>query len=191
LEIIKYIQQKVDANLDDKMDGKVYIKFDKFGNVVNSGAIKQTISGTANSGTLNITTPIQQQDGNYLFIIRDSTGKIVDTLSRNVLNGNLTEQIVSEKLVDGQMYTMEIASSTQEVVPTGMEFDTQNISSTVSGQLTRNFTVQYVVENIDGTSTGVAAQDITASGTQSVSDASLIAGNNTESNNDQWEDVWV
>nr|MBP8657912.1 flagellar hook-basal body complex protein [Fervidobacterium sp.] len=130
---------KIDANLDDKMDGKVYIKFDKFGNVVSSGAIKQTMSGTANLGVLNITTPIQQQDGNYLFIIRDSTGKIVDTLSRNVVNGNLTEQIISEKFVDGQTYTMEVASSTQEVMPSDMEFDFQNVSSTVSGQLTRNF----------------------------------------------------
>lgn len=167
---------KIDANLDDKMDGKVYIKFDKFGNVVSSGAIKQTISGTANLGVLNITTPVQQQDGNYLFIIRDSTGKIVDTLSRNVLDGNLTEQMISEKLVDGQTYTIEVASSTQEVMPSDMEFDFQNVSSTVSGQLTRNFTVQYVVENMDGTPTAIAAQDINAAGTQNISDPSLIAG---------------
>ncbi|MEN6515565.1 MAG: flagellar hook-basal body complex protein, partial [Fervidobacterium sp.] len=39
-----------------------------------------------------------------------------------------------------------------------------------------NFTVQYVVENMDGTPTAIAPQDITAAGTQNISDASLIAG---------------
>ncbi|HOQ39375.1 MAG TPA: flagellar hook-basal body complex protein [Fervidobacterium sp.] len=167
---------KVDANLDDKSDGRIYMKFDKFGNVVSSGAIKQTVTGTASSGTLTITTPIQQQDGNYLFIIRDSTGKIVDTLSRNVLNQHLTEVINSEKLVNGETYTVEVASSTQEVMPPNMEFDSQVVSSASAGELSRNFTVQYMIENIDGTPTTVAAQDISAHGTQSITDASLVAG---------------
>lgn len=167
---------KIDANLDDKVDGKVYIKFDKFGNVVNAGAIKQKLSGTASGGALTLTNPIQQQDGNYLFIIRDSNGKIVDTLSRNVLNGSVTEAITSEKLVDGQTYSVEIAASTQEVVPLDMQFDYQTVASTANGQLSNNFTVQYVVENLDGTPVAIAPQNITSSGTQSISDAALTPG---------------
>lgn len=166
---------KIDANLDDKIDGKVYIKFDKFGNVVNAGAIKQKLVGTATGGAITLTDPIQQQDGNYLFIIRDSGGRIVDTLSRNVLNGAVTEAISSEKLVDGQTYSVEIAASTQEIAPLGLELDSANVASTVDGQLTRNYTVKYYVENLDGTSTGLSA-DINASGTQSLSSASLQAG---------------
>lgn len=167
---------KIDANLDDKVDGKVYIKFDKFGNVVNAGAIKQKLSGTASGGALTLTNPIQQQDGNYLFIIRDSNGKIVDTLSRNVLNGLVTEAITSEKLVDGQTYSVEIAASTQEVVPLDMQFDYQTVASTTNRQLSSNFTVQYVVENLDGTPVAIAPQNITSAGTQSISDAALTPG---------------
>jgi len=166
---------KIDANLDDKIDGKFYIKFDKFGNVVNAGAIKQKLTGTAASASLTLTEPIQQQDGNYLFIIRDSDGKIVDTLSRNVLNGAVTEAITSEKLIDGQTYSVEIAASTQEVAPLDLELDSANVASTVNGQLTRNYTVKYHVEKLDGTPTGLSA-DITSAGTQSLTDATLEAG---------------
>ncbi|MEJ5257901.1 MAG: flagellar hook-basal body complex protein [Fervidobacterium sp.] len=168
-------QGKIDANIDDKIDGKIYMKFDKFGNIVNAGAIKQKLTGTASSGAISLTDPIQQQDGNYLFIIRDSSGKIVDTLSRNVLNGAVTEAITSEKLINGQTYTVEIAASTQEVAPIGLEFDSSNVASTVNGQITRNYTVRYYIENLDGTSTGLSA-DINSAGTQSLSDASLVAG---------------
>ncbi|WP_249741789.1 flagellar hook-basal body complex protein [Fervidobacterium pennivorans] len=168
---------KIDANLDDKIDGKIYIKFDKFGNVVSAGAIKQKLSGTASSGTITLTEPIQQQDGNYLFIIRDSQGRIVDTLSRNVLNGSVTEAIASEKLIDGQTYFVEIAASTQEVAPLDLELDSANVASTTAGQLTRNYTVQYVIENLDGTLVaGIAPQDINSAGTQSLTDANLVAG---------------
>ncbi|MCX7653674.1 MAG: flagellar hook-basal body complex protein [Fervidobacterium sp.] len=167
---------KIDANLDDKIDGKIFIKFDKFGNVVNAGAIKQKLSGTASNGVLSITTPIQQQDGNYLFIIRDNTGRIVDTISRNVLNGTTTESITSEKLQNGATYFVEIAASTQEIVPLGLQFDYQTISSNTNGQLSRNFTVQYIVENLDGTPTTVPAQNINAPGTQSVTSNALTPG---------------
>lgn len=168
---------KVDANLDDKLDGKIFMKFDKFGNVVNAGAIKQKISGVASGGALNITTPIQQQDGNYLFIIRDSTGKIVDTVSRNVLAGVATEPITSEKLVDTQTYFVEIAASTQEVAPLNLQFFTQPLTAATNGQLTGSFTVQYIVENLDGTPvTGISAQDITTAGTQTLTNAALSAG---------------
>ncbi|WP_448375217.1 flagellar hook-basal body complex protein [Fervidobacterium sp.] len=166
---------KIDANLDDKIDGKVFIKFDKFGNVVNAGAIKQKLTGTAASASLTLTEPIQQQDGNYLFIIRDSDGRIVDTLSRNVLNGAVTEAITSEKLIDGQTYSVEIAASTQEIAPLDLELDSANVASTVNGQLTRNYTVKYHVEKLDGTPTGLSA-DITSAGTQSLTDATLEAG---------------
>ncbi len=167
---------KIDANLDDKVDGKVYIKFDKFGNVVNAGAIKQKLSGTASGGALTLTNPIQQQDGNYLFIIRDSNGRIVDTLSRNVLNGSVTEAITSEKLIDGQTYKVEIAASTQEVVPLDMQFDYRTVAATANGQLSNNFTVQYVIENLDGTPVAIAPQNITSAGTQTISDAALTPG---------------
>ncbi|MGC8819952.1 MAG: flagellar hook-basal body complex protein [Fervidobacterium sp.] len=167
---------KIDANLDDKLDGKVYMKFDKFGNVVSAGAIKQKLSGTASGGTLTLTNPIQQQDGNYLFIIRDSNGKIIDTLSRNVLNGSVTEAITSEKLIDGNTYSVEIAASTQEVSPVDTQFDYQTTTSPANGQLSRNFIVQYIVENLDGTPTTLAPQDITAAGTQTIADASLVPG---------------
>ncbi|MFN3692217.1 MAG: flagellar hook-basal body complex protein, partial [Fervidobacterium sp.] len=167
---------KIDANLDDKLDGKVFMKFDKFGNVVNAGAIKQKLSGNASGGYLTLTDPIQQQDGNYLFIIRDGNGKIVDTISRNVLNGTVTEPITSEKLVNGQPYFVEIAASTQEITPLDMQFDYQTVSSTADGQLSRSFSVQYIVENLDGTPTGLTPQSITTAGTQNLSDPALIPG---------------
>lgn len=172
---------KVDANLDDKIDGRVYIKFDKFGNVVNAGAIKQTITATAaNGGVLDLRNAgIQLQDGNYLLIIREmdangNKGKILETVTRNIFNGGIPELVTSERLRPGNNYVIEIASSTQEIAPLDVAFDTGTVSPNGT-QVSRNFTVQYVVRSLDGTEV-IGPQNITTRGPITQTNANLIAG---------------
>ncbi len=157
---------KIDANLDDKIDGEFYIKFDKFGNVVNSGAVKQVVNATATNNTLTISDPINQPDGNYLFVIRDSSGKIVETASRNILNGSLTEAIVSERLLNGN-YTVEVAANTQELMPVNSYMIQSAPDTVAAGQVSKSFNVNYEVLNLDGTSTGVTGS-ISSSGPVSI-----------------------
>lgn len=168
---------KVDANLDDKIDGRVYIKFDKFGNVVNAGAIKQTLNASASGNTLSLSNFIQLQDGNYTFIIREAaTNRIIDVVSRNVSNGSVTEPLVSEKITPDGNYIVEVAASTQEIMAPEVILHTNVVTTSTDGQIATSNTVKYVVKKLDGTPTAVPEQTITNAGIQSVTDASLEIG---------------
>ncbi|QTA38764.1 flagellar hook-basal body complex protein [Thermosipho ferrireducens] len=125
---------KIYNGSDDTPDGEIYIKFDKFGNVVQSGAIKQTLSVTASADGSVTLNNILQSDGNYTFIIRDSNGKILDVQTENVVSGSTTVQ--SSVIQNGSSYTIEIATDTADVATTGYELDTQSSLTPVSdGQL--------------------------------------------------------
>lgn len=124
---------KVYSGSDDSVDGEIYIKFDKFGNVVQSGAIKQSLSATATTdGSLTLNN-VQQDDGNYTFIIKDANGSILDVQTSSVSSGNAT--ISSEKIVNGGNYIVEIANDVVDLQTPGYVLSTETPTSVAANQI--------------------------------------------------------
>ncbi|ONN26653.1 flagellar hook protein FlgE [Thermosipho affectus] len=124
---------KVYSGTDDNIDGEIYMKFDKFGNVVQSGAIKQKLSVTATTdGSVNL-SGIGQEDGNYTFIIRDSSGKILDVQTASVSSG--TTIVASDQIKNGSDYVIEVAKDVVDLATPGFIASTENGTVVSTNQL--------------------------------------------------------
>lgn len=151
---------KVYSGTDDNIDGEIYIKFDKFGNVVQSGSIKQQLNVTATADNSLTLSNIQQEDGNYTFIIRDTSGKILDVQTTNVSTG--TANISSNVIANGENYIVEVANDVVDLETPGYVISTESSIVPVSGNqidftfngTTTTSNVKVFVKNSNGDAVG-------------------------------------